>query len=138
MLQTSDLPTLNALLNGTAGVFLLVGFYFIRHKRWRAHRAMMWTAFSISVLFLMSYLIYHYSEPTRPYEGDGALRIIYYVILASHVILAAAVPPLALITLWRGTKKQFVKHRHIARYTWPIWVYVSVTGVVVYLMLYQL
>ena len=138
MLQTSDLPALNALLNATASVFLLIGFYFIRRKQWKAHRAMMWTAFGFSALFLMSYLVYHYNEPTTPYEGDGVLRIVYYAILASHVILAAIVPPLALLTLWRGTKKRFVKHRNIARYTFPIWMYVSVTGVVVYLMLYQL
>lgn len=136
MIETSDLPTLNALLNGTSAVFLLIGFVLIRQKRWKAHRAVMWTAFGFSVLFLMSYLVYHYNEGSRPYEGDGINRIVYFVILITHVVLAAAVPPLAIITLWRGTKKKFRNHRKIARYTLPIWMYVSVTGVIVYLMLY--
>lgn len=136
MIETSDLPTLNALLNGTSAVFLLIGFVLIRQKRWKAHRAVMWTAFGFSVLFLISYLVYHYNEGSRPYEGDGINRIVYFVILITHVVLAAAVPPLAIITLWRGTKKKFRNHRKIARYTLPIWMYVSVTGVIVYLMLY--
>jgi putative membrane protein len=136
MIETSDLPTLNALLNGLSAVFLLIGFLLIRQKRWKAHRAVMWTAFAISVIFLMSYLTYHYNEGSRPYEGEGISRIIYFVILITHVVLAAAVPPLAIVSLWRGTQKQFKKHRKIAKYTLPIWMYVSVTGVLVYLMLY--
>lgn len=136
MIETSDLPTLNAVLNGISAVFLLIGFTLIRQKRWKAHRAVMWTAFGISVLFLISYLTYHYYEGSRPYEGEGISRVIYFVILTTHVVLAATVPPLAILTLWRGTKKKFIKHRNIARYTFPIWMYVSVTGVIVYLMLY--
>ena len=136
MLETSDLPALNAVLNGTSAVFLVIGFVLIRQKRWKAHRAVMWTAFGISVLFLMSYLVYHYNEGSRPYEGEGLSRVIYFAILITHVILAAAVPPLAILSLWRGTKKEFKKHRNVAKYTFPIWMYVSVTGVVVYLMLY--
>lgn len=138
MIETSDLPTLNAVLNATAAVCLAIGYILIRQNRWRAHRAVMWTAFSISVLFLISYLTYHYSEGSRPYEGQGISRAIYFVVLISHVVLAAVVPPLALVTLWRGMKKRFVNHRKIARITFPIWMYVSVTGVVVYLMLYVL
>ena len=138
MLETSDLPTLNALLNATAAVFLGIGFVLIKQKKWKAHRAVMWTAFGFSVLFLISYLTYHYYEGSTPYEGEGVVRYVYYAILASHVILAMLVPPLALAALWRGTRREFAKHRNIARYAWPIWMYVSVTGVLVYLMLYQL
>ena len=136
MIETSDLPTLNAVLNGISAVFLLIGYILIRQKRWKAHRAVMWTAFGISTLFLISYLTYHYHEGSRPYEGEGISRIIYFVILITHVVLAATVPPLAILTLWRGTKKKVRKHRKIAKYTLPIWMYVSVTGVIVYLMLY--
>jgi uncharacterized membrane protein YozB (DUF420 family) len=140
MLTTSDLPMVNAILNGISAVFLAIGYFIIRRNKqnWKLHRLVMVTAFGFSILFLISYLIYHASEGSRPYEGGGLLRVIYFVILISHVILAATVPPLAIITLWRGFKKRFKNHRKIARYTFPIWMYVSITGVLVYLMLYQL
>lgn len=139
-MQISDLPTLNAVLNGTSAILLGIGYVMIRTNRqqWKRHRLVMWSAFAMSVLFLTSYLIYHYNTGSTPYEGEGILRYVYYVILFTHVVLAAAVPFLAVITLWRGQKKQFKQHRKIARITFPIWMYVSVTGVIVYLMLYVL
>jgi uncharacterized membrane protein YozB (DUF420 family) len=134
----SDLPALNATLNGIAGLFLLAGYYFIRRRQVARHRASMLCACTMSTLFLVSYLIYHANVGSRPFQGQGAIRIVYFTILISHVILAAAVVPLALVTLARGLKRDDARHRRIAKITWPIWMYVSVTGVVVYLMLYQM
>jgi uncharacterized membrane protein YozB (DUF420 family) len=134
----SDLPALNATLNGVAGVFLLAGYYFIRRRQIARHRASMIGAFATSTLFLISYLIYHANVGSRPFHGEGPIRIVYFTILISHIILAAAVVPLALMTLFRGLKRDDARHRRIARVTWPIWMYVSVTGVVVYWMLYQM
>jgi uncharacterized membrane protein YozB (DUF420 family) len=136
MLESVHLPTVNASLNGLAAVFLLLGFYFIRQRRIAAHRACMLTAFTCSVLFLISYLTYHYQVGSVRYSGTGTVRTIYLTILATHTVLAAAVPFLALITLVRALRQRFDKHRAIARWTLPIWLYVSVTGVVIYLMLY--
>ena len=140
MLEISDLPLVNATLNGLSAVLLLIGYSIIRRdkKDWKKHRVVMWSAFAMSILFLTSYLIYHANTGSTPYEGKGGIRIVYYIILFTHVVLAAVVPFLAVITLWRGQTKQFIKHRNIARYTFPIWMYVSVTGVLVYLMLYVL
>jgi putative membrane protein len=129
------LPTLNACLNATSALLLLVGFYFIRQRNVVAHRACMGAAFTVSVLFLTSYLTYHYSAGVTRFPGQGTLRNVYLGILASHTALAAIVPPLAILTLWRATHGQYDKHRRIARWTLPIWLYVSVTGVVVYVML---
>ncbi|MAT40524.1 MAG: hypothetical protein CL946_13085 [Ectothiorhodospiraceae bacterium] len=138
-MDVSILPSVNATLNGIAGVFLLLGFYFIRKKEIQKHRVMMITAFSISVLFLVSYLTYHFNtELVTKFQGEGFIRIVYFTILISHSILAAFVPFLAIITLFRGLKMDVEKHRKIARWTFPMWLYVSVTGVVVYLMLYQM
>jgi len=134
----SDLPALNATLNGIAGLFLLAGYYFIRRHQISRHRAAMLGAFAMSTLFLASYLIYHANVGSRPFQGQGAIRVVYFTILISHIILAAAVVPLALVTLARGLKRDDARHRRIAKITWPIWMYVSVTGVVVYLMLYQM
>lgn len=138
MIEVSDLPLVNATLNGISATLLLIAYIIIRRdkKDWKKHRLVMWGAFTTSVLFLISYLIYHAHELSKTYEGEGVMRIIYYIILFTHVVLAATVPFLAVITLWRGQKKQFEKHRNIARYTFPIWMYVSITGVLVYLMLY--
>lgn len=133
----SDLPTLNATLNGIAGVFLLAGFYFIRRGQIARHRASMLAAFAMSTLFLISYLIYHANVGSVPFQGQGPIRTLYFAILISHIILAAAVPPLALVTLFRGLRRDDARHRRIAKITWPIWMYVSVTGVMVYLMLYH-
>ena len=133
----SDLPALNATLNAIAGLFLLSGYYFIRRRQIARHRASMIGAFATSTLFLMSYLIYHANVGSRPFQGEGPIRIVYFTILISHIILAASVVPLALVTLFRGLKRDDARHRRIAKITWPIWMYVSVTGVVVYWMLYQ-
>ena len=133
----SDLPALNATLNGIAGLFLLSGYYFIRRRQIARHRASMIGAFATSTLFLISYVIYHANVGSRPFHGEGPIRIVYFTILISHIILAASVVPLALITLVRGLRRDDARHRRIAKFTWPIWMYVSVTGVIVYWMLYQ-
>ena len=131
------LPTVNAVLNAIAGVCLIVAYVFIRQRRIDAHRRMMLAAFGASTLFLMSYVTYHANAGSRPYHGTGWMRTLYFTILIPHVILATAVVPLALITLRRGLRRDDARHRRIARITLPIWLFVSVTGVVVYLMLYQ-
>jgi len=137
-MSLTDLPLLNASLNALAGVLLVVGYILIRRRRIRAHRAVMISAFLVSTLFLISYVIYHANIGSRPFTGQGPIRIVYFIILISHVVLAAAVPPLALITLSRGLRGRFDRHVSIARWTLPIWLYVSVTGVIVYLMLYRM
>lgn len=131
------LPTLNASLNGLATVLLVMGYVLIRQGRWEAHKRVMLSAFAVSVAFLTSYLIYHSYELTKEFPGTGPARMVYLVILVSHIILAAAVPFLALITIYRGLRSQWDRHRRIARITFPIWLYVSVTGVIIYGMLYH-
>ncbi|HEV8714185.1 MAG TPA: DUF420 domain-containing protein [Candidatus Binatia bacterium] len=138
MLRITDLPTLNAFLNATSAVLLVTGYRFIRQRNIRAHRTCMIAAFTVSVLFLLSYLTYHYYAGVTRFPGQGWVRLVYFAILISHTALAALVPFLAVITLFRALKEQFPRHRGIARWTLPIWLYVSVTGVVVYLMLYHL
>jgi len=133
-----DLPALNAVLNAAAAVALLVGFWLIRRKRWRAHRAAMITALVLSSAFLTSYLIYHAQVGSVRFQGHGPVRTLYLSILATHTVLAAAVPVLAIITLSRALRRRFDRHKAIARWTLPIWLYVSVTGVVVYWMLYRM
>lgn len=137
-------PHLNATLNATSGIFLITGFYFIRTKQIPKHRACMLTAAGVSSIFLAFYLTHHALRtyyfglgPTR-FTGEGLIRPIYFTILTSHTILAAAVTPFVLLTLWRGLKGQYDKHRKIARLVFPVWLYVSVTGVVVYILLYHL
>ena len=136
--SVSDLPLVNASLNGVATVLLVVGYVCIRRRRITAHRTAMVAAFVTSVLFLISYLTYHAHAGSRPFPGQGPIRVVYFVILISHIILAATIPPLAGITLWRAYRRRFDRHMKIARWTLPLWLYVSVTGIVVYLMLYQL
>jgi len=131
------LPTLNASLNATAALLLATGYLMIRRRRVRAHRACMIAAFATSALFLLSYVIYHLNAGSKPFEGEGPVRLLYFVILVSHVVLAAAVLPLAIVTLLRALRGRFDRHAAIARWTLPIWLYVSITGVVVYLMLYR-
>jgi uncharacterized membrane protein YozB (DUF420 family) len=131
------LPAVNATLNGTATVLLLTGYTLIRQKRIQAHRRVMLTAFGVSTAFLICYLIYHSQVGSVHYPKTGPIRAVYYSILISHTMLAVTVPVLAIITLRRALRGDFVRHRKIARWTFPIWLYVSVTGVVVYLMLYQ-
>jgi len=137
-MEIADLPALNATLNGIAAVLLAAGYILIRRGRVQQHRRVMIAAFTTSALFLVSYLIYHANTGSRPFSGQGAIRVVYFTILISHVILAAAILPMALITLTRGLREQFERHVPIARWTLPIWLYVSVTGVIVYLMLYQM
>jgi len=133
-----QLPTINAALNSLSAVFLCAGFLFIRSRNRRAHRACMLAACACSTLFLLSYLVYHYQVGSVRFQGQGWIRTVYFAILISHTILAAAVVPLALITLVRALRERFDAHRRIARWALPIWLYVSVTGVVVYAMLYRL
>ena len=133
----ADLPTVNAALNAIAAVLLLIGYREIRRGRIARHRAAMIAACGISALFLVSYVTYHVHAGSRPFTGQGPIRIVYFTILISHVILAAAILPLALVTLTRALRERFDRHRAIARWTLPIWLYVSVTGVAVYLMLYH-
>ncbi len=137
MISIGDLPTLNAALNGTSAVLLTLGYLFIRRKKVNLHKACMVSAFVISTLFLVSYLTYHYHAGSKPFPGEGWTRPLYFAILISHVILATATLPLSIVTLARGVRGRFEKHRSIARWALPIWLYVSVTGVVVYLMLYR-
>jgi len=133
-----DLPSINAALNATAAVLLVWGFTLIRRKRIQAHRKVMLAAFTTSSIFLVCYIVYHVQVGSVHFPGTGALRIVYFSILGTHTLLAATVPVLAIITLSRGLGGRIEKHRQIARWTLPIWLYVSVTGVVVYLMLYHL
>ena len=132
------LPSVNATLNGIAFVLLVAGFVQIRRGRIAAHRGLMIAALVCSALFLVSYLIYHYQVGSVRFEGTGAIRSLYLGILLTHTVLAAAVPFLALITLSRALKARYDRHKAIARWTLPIWLYVSITGVVIYLMLYQM
>ena len=137
------LPHVNALLNTTSGLFLIAGLIFIRRRRIAAHRASMLGAFIASTVFLISYLLYHSllayylgQGPTK-FKGEGFIRPVYFFILLTHTVLAIAVVPFILITLIRGLRRQDERHRRIARWTYPLWLYVSITGVVVYLFLYQ-
>ncbi len=132
------LPTLNAILNSLSFVLLLFAFFFIKQRKVAAHRAFMLSAFGVSVLFLVSYLTYHSQVGTVHFTRRGWIRPVYFSILTTHTILAAAIVPLALITLSRGLKAKFARHIKIARWTLPIWLYVSLTGVVIYLLLYRL
>lgn len=137
-MSVTDLPALNATLNGIAGALLLLGFYFIRRGRIERHRRAMLAAFTTSTLFLVSYVIYHANVGSRPFTGVGPIRLAYFTILITHIILAAAIVPMALLTLKRGLVRDDARHRRIAKITWPLWMYVSVTGVVIYVMLYQI
>ena len=132
------LPAVNAVLNATCAVLLIIGYVLIRRGRWRQHRAVMLTAFGTSILFLVSYLTYHAHAGSKHFPGMGAARVFYFSILLTHTVLAAAIVPLAIITLSRGLSARYDRHRAIARWTLPIWLYVSVTGVVVYWMLYRI
>jgi len=136
-MTTADLPALNACLNASSGLLLFIGWRAIRRGDRERHRRCMIGAFTISILFLASYVTYHALHGSTPFPGTGAVRTAYLVMLATHVVLAAVVPPLAIVTLWRAARGDFERHRRIARITWPIWIYVSVTGVLVYVILYQ-
>jgi uncharacterized membrane protein YozB (DUF420 family) len=138
MIPVASLPTVNALLNTLSAALLICGYLFIRQRRIAAHKASMLGAFAASSLFLISYLIYHSNIGSRAFQGQGWIRPVYYAILLSHVVLAAAILPLAIVTLKRAWTGQFERHAWIARRTLPIWLYVSVTGVAVYWMLYRM
>lgn len=138
MISVHDLPSVNASLNALAAVLLVAGYTLIRQHKKDAHRKVMLAAFATSCVFLVCYLVYHFQVGSVRFPGTGTIRTVYLSILATHTVLAAAVPPLAIVTLNRGLSARFDRHRKIARWALPIWLYVSVTGVVVYLMLYHL
>jgi uncharacterized membrane protein YozB (DUF420 family) len=139
-MDVHELPAVNAILNGTAAILLVRGYFLIRARKRNQHKKTMIAAFSVSVVFLVSYLVYHANSGIVYYQKTGFIRYVYFTILYTHTPLAAAVPVLAIITLRRALKAEktgdFSRHRRIARWTLPIWLYVSVTGIVVYLMLY--
>jgi uncharacterized membrane protein YozB (DUF420 family) len=134
----ADLPAVNAALNATSALLLVSGYSFIRRRRVTAHKICMGAALATSTLFLLSYLSYHYHIGSMPFRGQGWIRPLYFTLLISHTSLAAVIVPLAIITLYRAWKAQFTRHVRIARWTLPIWLYVSITGVIIYCMLYQL
>jgi len=134
----SDLPALNATLNATSAVLLTTGWILIRRGRIAQHRAVMIAAVCTSALFLISYLVYHAQVGSVRFTKQGPIRAVYFTILLTHTVLAVAIVPMVLVTLTRGLRARYERHRRIARWTMPIWLYVSVTGVIVYLMLYQM
>jgi uncharacterized membrane protein YozB (DUF420 family) len=138
VIDVYDLPAFNALLNGTSALLLFLGRGQIRSGNSERHKKLMIAAFSTSILFLVSYLVYHSQVGSVRFTGEGWVRPLYFTILITHTILAAAVPILATLTLVRGLKARYQKHTRIARWTYPVWLYVSATGVVIYLMLYQI
>lgn len=137
MLSVSDLPTLNAVLNSIAAVLIALGYYFIRRRKIDAHRRCMLAAVAVSAIFLVSYVTYHYFAGSVRYTKQDWTRPVYFFILVTHIFLAAAIVPLVLRTVHLGLSNRFASHVRIARWTFPIWMYVSVTGVIVYLMLYR-
>jgi putative membrane protein len=136
--DVASLPTLNAFLNGTSAVLLIAGWLFIRQRRVGAHRVCMLAAFCVSMLFLVSYVVYHALAGSRSFTGQGWVRSVYFPLLISHIVLAAVMVPFVLTTLYRALGGDFERHRRLARRTLPVWLYVSVTGVVVYYFLYHL
>jgi len=134
----SDLPALNATLNATSAVLLVTAWILIKRGRWIAHRNVMLAAVCTSVLFLISYLVYHAQVGSVRFTKQGPIRLVYFTILLTHTILAVVIVPMVIVTLWRGLAARYDRHRRIARWTLPIWLYVSVTGVIVYLMLYRM
>lgn len=137
-MSSSILPTVNATLNATSATLLVIGFVFVRAGRQKAHRRCMLGAVSASVLFLVSYIIYHYTAGATPFTGEGWIRPVYFTILGTHTLLAIVIVPMVAITLIRALRGRFARHRAIARWTFPIWLYVSVTGVLIYWLLYHL
>lgn len=137
-MSVTDLPLVNATLNAIATAFLVAGWRFVRRGDKASHRVCMLAALACSALFLTSYLVYHANVGSRPYTGTGPVRSIYFFVLVTHVVLAAAIVPLVIVTVVRALRGRYAAHRAIARWTLPLWLYVSVTGVVVYVMLYRL
>ena len=138
MLEVTDLPEVNATLNAIAALLLSIGYIYIRRGQTQEHRLCMLAAFATSALFLASYLVYHFNVGSVAFTGQGTVRTVYFTILISHIILAIAILPMAIVTLLRALRGQFESHRRLAKWTLPLWLYVSVTGVVVYWMLYQM
>jgi putative membrane protein len=136
-MTVQDLPTLNATLNSIAGVLLLSGYIAIKKGHKELHKKLMFSALLVSAAFLTSYLIYHYQVPSKKFPDLGIIKTIYLIILIPHIILAAVMVPMILKTFWHAWRQEWEKHKKIAKITFPIWMYVSVTGVLVYLMLYQ-
>lgn len=134
-LDVSALPLFHAILNGSTAFFLVLGFLFIRKKNLKLHRTSMLSAFALSSIFLVSYVIYHYSKESTPFGGDGVVRYVYFFILITHIVLATAVVPLALFAIFRGLTNQIEKHKKVVRWAFPIWLYVAITGVLVYLFM---
>ena len=137
-MDLNDLPALNASLNALSGILLACGFWNIRRRNVAVHRRFMIAAVIVSALFFTSYIVYHAQIGSKPFPGSGIARVVYFSILIPHVLMAATVLPLAIVTLRRGLLRNDRAHRRIAKVTFPIWMFVSVTGVMVYLMLYQL
>ena len=137
-MSVTDLPAVNATLNATCAVLLVIGWILIKRGRIRQHRAVMIAAVSTSAVFLASYLVYHAQVGSVRFTKTGAIRTIYFTVLLTHTVLAAAIVPMVLVTLSRGLSGRYDPHRRIARWTMPIWLYVSITGVIVYVMLYRL
>jgi putative membrane protein len=131
----SNLPLFHALLNGSTALFLLLGLTFLRMKKIGYHRISMLTAFFLSSLFLVSYVIYHFNVNSTKFGGQGYVRYVYFFILLTHILLATSIVPLALTTIYRSFSKDFAKHKKLARWTFPIWLYVAITGVVIYIMM---
>src|SRR5713101_7674108 len=138
LLPLHALPLLNAILNSLSAVLLCSGYIAIRRRCVSIHQTCMLSAFVTSTLFLISYLTYHYHVGSKPFTGQGSIRLVYFTILISHTILAVVIVPLVLLTLTRGLKARYPQHRAIARWTYPLWAYVSITGVVIYFMLYKI
>ena len=138
MITIANLPLLNAILNGISALLLSSGYIAIRWQRVSLHKLCMLSACVTSTLFLTSYLVYHYYSGSRPFPGQGGIRVVYFAILISHTILATVIVPMVILTLYRALASQWQKHQRLARWTLPLWLYVSVTGVVIYIMLYQL
>lgn len=136
-MSITDLPTLNAILNSISAIFLTTGYVFIKQKNRNAHRVCMVSAFVTSTLFLISYLIYHFNVGSVKFQGQGTVRTVYFAILLTHTVLAVIIVPMIFVTFARALKGNFSRHQAIARWTLPLWLYVSVTGVVVYLLLYH-
>ena len=137
-MEITDLPALNATLNATSALCLTLGYIFIRRRDRVNHKRAMLTALGTSALFLVSYVIYHANVGSKPFPGQGPIRAVYLTILLTHIVLAAVIVPMALMTANRGLRARFDRHVALARWTLPLWMYVSVTGVVIYLMLYKL
>ncbi len=134
-INVSVLPAFHAFLNGSTAALLMVGFWFIKQRKFQAHKTVMVSAFILSSIFLISYVIYHSQAPVSKFGGEGAIRYVYFFVLITHIVLASIILPFALFTIARSWRGEFEKHKKIARWTLPLWLYVAVTGVVVYLMM---